>query len=192
MRPLFAFTLCWMACGCPSSPSGTDASVDPVDAAAPPDALTLDDAGSDAGPTECNALTNLGTVVQQMYVATAGETGSGGTITSGTYILTAASVYTGAGGSTGPTGATLADTLVLADGATYERVFTAMNAPGPDGTFHQSGTYTTDGASIQATQTCPPGTQPFTSYDSDGTVFRIYAPATGPLDQGLMFEYTRQ
>lgn len=141
---------------------------------------------------ECNAVSNVGMLVEQMYVATAAVTGSGGAITNGTYVLTAAAAYTGPGGSTGPTGATLVDTIVLADGGSYERVFTVMNAPGPDGTFHANGTYTTDGASIDVVQTCPAGAQPFTSYDSDGTVLRIYAPAASALEPGVMFEYTRR
>ncbi len=195
MRVRFALALCLMVCGCESSPSGTDASgtdaiVTDASVELTPDAPQ--DSGTDAGPTECNALSNIGAVVSQMNVATDPVTGSGGVIATGTYVLTAAVAYQGPAGTVGPTGATFADTLVLADGGSYERVATFMNAPGPDGTFHQNGTFTTDGASLQVTQTCPPGSQPFTSYDSDGTTLRIYSPSAGVVSPGLMFEYTRQ
>ncbi len=197
MRTLFAFALCLVVSSCQSSPSGTDASgtdASVTDAVADmtPDAPQDLDSGTDAGPTECNTLANIGAVVSQMDVATAAVTGAGGVIATGTYVLTAAAVYTGAGGSAGPTGATFADTLVIADAGAYERVFSIVNGPAPDGTYRQNGSFTTDGASIEVTTTCPPGAQPFTSYDSDGTTVRIYAPSTGALSPGLMFEYTRQ
>jgi hypothetical protein len=184
-----------MVCGCESSPSATDASATDAsvtDARVEVTADASEDSGRDTGSTECNALSNIGTVVPVMNVATAPATGSGGVIASGTYVLTAASIYTGPGGSEGPSGATLADTLVVADGGDYERVFAVVNGPAPDGTYRQNGRFVTDGASIEVTQTCPPGRQPFTSYDSDGTTVRIYAPAAGARSPAVSFEYTRQ
>ncbi len=193
-----------VAVGCSSSsttPSGgTDASGG--DATATTDATTdagrdattdpPQDSGADTGPAACNALANLGAVVPQMYIATDPVTGDGGAIPAGTYVLTAAAVYTGPDGGVGPTGTTFADTLALANGGKYERVASVVNDAGLDGSpLHQNGEFTTDGGSMRVVLTCPSGSQPFTSYDSDGTKLRIYAPAAafGP---GVMFEYTKR
>lgn len=206
MRARFAFVLGLLACGCQSSPSGggsdagVDASVDVLgDAGVDAVGDATADASADAqGPdtdaelTECNALTNLGAVVQQIYVATSPVTGTGGTIAAGTYVLTAAAVYTGPDGGVGATGTTFTDTLVLSSGDTYERVVAIVDDAGQDGTpVHQNGRIATDGGSLRVTQTCTFARQPFTSYDSDGTRLRIYAPAGAP-GPGLMFEYTRR
>ncbi len=149
--------------------------------------------GTGGAPTECNALANVGSVVQQAYVATDGIVGDGGIINSGTYVLTAAAVYTGPDGGTGPTGLALTDTLAL-DGGAYERVLSAVNDAGLDGSaMRQNGTFAIeDGGGIQVVMTCPVGPQPFTSYDSDGTKVHLYAPAAGPGNPALMFEYTKK
>lgn len=204
MRTQIAFALCLMASSCQNSSSGggtdasvdvggTDASVDAVgDAVGDVTADAPQDADTDAGATECNALTNVGTVVQQMYVATSAVAGTGGMIAAGTYVLTAAAVYTGPDGGVGATGTTFADTLVLSVGGTYERVVSIVDDAGRDGTpMHLNGTFASDGGGLRVTQTCPFGRQPFTSYDSDGTRLRIYAPA-GALGPGVMFEYSRR
>lgn len=196
LRPLALACGLGVALGCSSSsetttPSGggTDASVDAVGDAT---ADALQDSGTDTGSTACNALSNVGAVVQQMYVATDPVTGSGGAIPAGTYVLTAAAIYTGPDGGVGPTGTTLADTLAIANGGKYERVASIVNDAGLDGSpVHQNGGFTVDGGSMQLLQTCPLGSQPFKSYDSDGTKLRIYAPAEG-FGPGVMFEYTKQ
>jgi hypothetical protein len=191
MTARFAFALCLVACSTESSSSvgGADASVDAVGDVA---ADAPQDSGADTGSTACNALSNVGAVVQQMYVAAAPVTGGGGAIATGTYALTAAAVYSGPDGGVGPTGTTFADTLALSNGGAYERVVSVVNDAGLDGSpVHQNGGFAIDGGSIEVNQTCPPAPQPFTSYDSDGTKLRIYAPA-GILGPGLMFEYTKQ
>jgi len=151
--------LCLMACSCDDSSSGggTDVTADAapdvtadvtadaapdVTADAAPDVtadavpdVTADapqDDGTDTGPTACNALSNIGAVVQQMYVATSPVTGGGGVIATGTYVLTAAAVYTGPDGIAGATGTTFADTVVLSDGGGYERVASIVNDAGLD------------------------------------------------------------
>lgn len=193
MRTQFAFALCLMASGCQNSPSGTDASVDAsVDEIGDVTADAPQDSGTDTGSTACNALTNVGPVVQQMYVASNPVTGDGGVIATGTYVLTGATVYSGPDGGVGATGTTYADTLAMSDGGTYERAATVVDDPALEPLYYrQNGRITSDGGSLQVTQTCPAGRQPFTSYDSDGTRLRIYAPA-GALGPGVMFEYTRQ
>ena len=75
---------------------------------------------------------------------------------------------------------------------TYERVASIVDDAGMDGSpLRQNGGFTIDGGSMKVTQTCPKGSQPFTSYDSDGTKLRIYAPA-GAFGPGVMFEYTKK
>ncbi|MBX7194359.1 MAG: hypothetical protein K1X94_20050 [Sandaracinaceae bacterium] len=188
MRPLVAIALSVMACGCPSSPSGTDAGADGGTDAfieRTPDAAE----GTDGGPMACNSVTNVGTAITQTNVATAPVSGAGGVIAPGMYVLTEAVIYTGPTGMTGPTGLTFTDTVVLAADGSYDRAFSVVG-PGADGTpMYQSGTFTTDGASLTVTQTCPAGRQPFTSYDSDGTTLRIYSPGD-PSFPATMFEYT--
>jgi hypothetical protein len=170
-----------------SGDGGTDAKVDDVTADAP------QDSGTDSGPLGCNTVSNIGTVIQQMYVATDPVTGAGGVIAAGTYALTAAAVYTGAGGGSGPTGTTFADTVVFESGNMYERVASIIDDAGLDGSpIRQNGSYLLDGSSIQVTQTCPKGFQPFTSYDSDAMKVQVYAPPGGPGKPALMFEYTKQ
>jgi hypothetical protein len=168
---------------------GADASVDAVSDAGSD--VSVDAPTSDAG-SACNALTNIGAVVPQMFVATDAVTGDGGTIAAGTYVLTAAAVYTGGDGGAGPTGTTFQDTLAMGGDGTYERVASIADDAGLDGSpFHQNGSFVVDGGSIQVTQTCPTGAQPFTSYDSDGAKLHIYAPALAG-NPGVMFEYTKQ
>lgn len=184
-----------MGCSSSSTPSGggTDASVDAVgDAVGDATTDPPQDAGTDTGSAACNALSNVGAVVQQMYVATEPVTGDGGAIPTGTYVLTAAVVYTGPDGGVGPTGTTFVDTLALSNGGQYERVSSIVNDAGLDGSpLHQNGGFKTNGGSLQVIMSCPAGSQPFKSYDSDGTKLRIYAPAAafGP---GVMFEYTKR
>ncbi len=165
--------------------AGTDAGADVTEDAP-------QEADSDGAPSECNTVANVGSVIQQMFVATDAVTGNGGTLVAGTYVLTAAAVYVGAGGSSGPTGLTLQDTVAIDDAGLYQRVVSAIDDAGLDGSpIHQNGSFIVNGSSIQVAQTCPPGSQPFTSYDSDGTKFRIYAPAVG-VNPAVMFEYTKQ
>ncbi len=203
MRARFMVAACVMIFSCQSTPSGgaTDASSDVSgdvpgdvsgDAGGDASVDAAQDQGTDSESKECNSLVNVGAAVRQMFVATRAATGDGGVIVNGTYVLTAAVVYSGPDGSVGPTGTTFTDTLAMLNGGAYERVVSAVNDAGLDGSpIRQSGRYTSDGGGLQVTQTCPPDRQPFTSYDSDGTRFRIYAPAT-VLGPGVMFEYTRR
>lgn len=190
MRSRIAITVCLVACSnsSPQDDGGTDATAD----------VTVDapeqEAGKDAS-TGCNALANIGTVIPQTFVAQDGVTGDGGAIAPGTYVLTAAAVYTGIDGGTGPTGTTFQDTVLVEDaGSAYERVVSIANDAGADGSaVHQNGTFVLNGGgSITLTQTCPPGSGPFTSYDSNGTKLHIYAPAAGQGNPALMQEYTKQ
>ena len=169
--------------GCSSQdPSSSDGGANGSADDAQPDAPKPSDGG-------CNNLANIGPVVQEMYVASDPPTGDGGTIADGTYACTAVVIYTGPDGGTGAVGATIQDTVAV-NGTVYERVYSAVNDAGDDGsTFHQNGHFTLSGGSgISIAATCPTVLkQPFTSYDSDGTKLRFYAP--GPR---WMFEYTKQ
>lgn len=187
MKVRFLFAVCLLGCSSqdPSTDGGTDATADAVND------VSADAPTNDAG-SGCNALTNVGAVVPQMFVATDAVTGDGGVIAAGTYVLTAAAVYTGGDGGAGPTGTTFQDTLAMKDAGTYERVASMANDAGLDGSpFHQNGSFVLDGGSIRIVQTCPNGTQPFTSYDLNGAKLRIYAPAFAN-NPGVMFEYTKQ
>jgi hypothetical protein len=190
-RASFVAMACVLACSSQDTTSdgGTDASID-ADATADAPQET-GEASTDGGPSACNALTNVGALVAQTYVATDPVTGDGGTIAPGTYALTAAVVYTGADGGAGPTGTSLEDTIAIDDAGLYQRVASIVNDAGLDGSpIHQNGDVVVNGATIQVNETCPPGTQPFTSYDSNGTKLHVYAPPSGN-NPAVMFEYTK-
>jgi hypothetical protein len=187
---LAVFAIGSFVLGCSSDGTTSDGGTDASNDVTTPDAAQ--EAGKDSGPTGCNSTSNIGMVVPQTFVATDAVTGDGGVLVQGTYALTAAVVYTGVDGGSGPTGTTYQDTAILDDAGVYERVASVINDAGLDGSpLRQNGSFAVDGGSIHVTQTCPAGTQPFTSYDSNGTVFHIYAPAAGPIP-AVMFEYTKQ
>jgi len=141
--------------------------------------------GSDGGPvgrcTEpadagaaCTALTNGGSAVSVMPVATAvgasSDNQKGGSISCGTYVLTQVHLYVGTGGSSSPPGVTIQSTLWVSAG-NYQLV---INESDGSGEAHSSGTYSTSAGSvgIDLQPSCgeiPQGflTPGFTSYSSD-------------------------
>jgi hypothetical protein len=115
------------------------------------------DGGEDSGDSgaACNALTNDGNVVDQNRVVGDPPTGTGGSITDGTYELTQAQVYVGAAGTPGPSGVTYRGVLRLTNGK-LERV-TAMQA-NQGATPIESRTFAelvAGGTTFTVTQSCP-------------------------------------
>jgi len=188
IRRCIVLATCLFACSSenPTNDAGADASAD-VSTDAKMEAAA--EAGNpDAG---CNTVTNVGTTVPQLFVATDAVTGDGGgVIGAGTYVCTTAAVYTGPDGGGGPTGTSFRDTVVIDDAGAYERAATISNDAGASD-FRENGHFILNGSSITITQTCPAGTQPFNSYDSNGATFHVYAPALGS-NPAVMFEYTKQ
>ena len=175
----------------PSDASGSDAAS--ADASNPsPDASTRDasgDAPSDSGATlgtcdagvSCNAVPNAASIVVTTEDPATLPAFSGGALVDGTYLLTSATSYGGAGAG----GQRQRITFVFANG-TLQLV---QDAPGcvdaPSGTA----TYTTTGATLALTLTCPvAGTQP-AQYTATPTSF-VYSTDTGT--RGLVFMFTKQ
>lgn len=180
--------MCVLLSACSSESPGMDAGAD-----AGADVVETVDAAKEASvDSGCNGVTNIATAIPQTFVASDPVVGDGGALVPGMYVCTAAVVYTGADGGTGPTGLTIRDTVELDDAGAYERAFAFTNDAGLDSSTTQNGTITTNGGSLTVKQTCPSGLQPFNSFDSNGTVFHIYAPAAGAGNPAVMFEYTKQ
>jgi hypothetical protein len=69
-----------------------------------PSSCTVEDGG-------CNTLQNCGSKIYVVQVPADAPTAAGGTLTPGTYVMTAYNVYTGAGGKSGQTGGWFKQTM---------------------------------------------------------------------------------
>ncbi len=164
--------------GCSTAPSAQgDAAV--VDAgttdAAVADAAAIDAGTADGGPTSdaATACTSIapGATVTSENVATDSPIPAGGTVTDGTYTLTAIRAYTGPGGASG-TGTRMLSGAVRFTGSAYELVLVERGTA--DGS---SGTFTTSGTQVMLTRTCPPSTTtPSLPYDVAPGRFDLYLP----------------
>jgi energy-converting hydrogenase Eha subunit B len=122
----------------------------------------------DAG---CVALVNEAPLVQQVNASGEPPTPTGGTITDGTYFLTAAAVY-GADAAVGPTGASYQDMTVLSGGGT---TYALVSGVGNDAQF-SNGTVATIGTGIAITQTCPSNmVYPYPRYSVAGTTITLFS-----------------
>lgn len=114
-----------------------------------PDAGNVErsDGPSDAGdaPTSCHTLVNQASDVDVVAVAENPPEPRGGTIASGTYVVTSAKRYTGLDGAAGPTGKTVRMTFRLAL-PVAETIFDNVA---------RTATVTAFGTKLIATTTCP-------------------------------------
>ena len=139
------------------------------------------DAGTDAAAA-CNAINNGALLINEMNVATAAPTASGGTVQNGTYFQTLSSVYTGPGGTVGADGHTEQQTLVISGATASTATIQAVDSS--DGKAAGRGTFTAaiSGTSLVLTTTCPAGSQNPKVYDfsvsTDGTVFTLVHTGT--------------
>lgn len=144
----------------PDASNNLDAPPGTPDAPPPIDSLVAADSpfAADAA-VACNDLTQQGSPVQPNRVAQTFPTPTGGTIPTGTYVRTATTIYTGSGGAVGPVGIALRETgRYLANGTVEALLTTNLDVT-------QALTYTTNGAMITFTATCPAGsTSPFDAY----------------------------
>jgi hypothetical protein len=168
-----------MACSSSSNVVGTDAGLDVVtpphkDASGAP---APDDAGDDSSASQpCNNVALSGSPVAVTRIATPAQSGDGGTVVDGTYVVTAFYVYTGYDGGTGPTSATYRATNVIEAG-TFEFVQEFDGGP----PLPASGTFTLSGPSVLIGPLCPTRSPSiYTSYTSDGTTITLYAPTAKP------------
>ncbi|MBX3204736.1 MAG: hypothetical protein KF764_06690 [Labilithrix sp.] len=153
--------------GGPSSRETPEPPDDAADGAAapadPPDAATDRSDAGDAGG-RCNLLENVASDVPVVRVADDAPAPAGGTIASGTYIVTAATEYTGAAGSSGETGQTVRMTFRFAL-PEVESVFEGVN---------RSATTTIDGTKLVTTTTCPSSQATETSYTATASTLSVH------------------
>lgn len=130
------------------------------------------DATGDAGA--CNALANVADTITTQQVAEALPTLKGGTVSEGTYVITAVTAYTGPGGATGPkTGTTMQQTMRLSAGG-----FEIVRIQNGGAEKRSSGTYTASGTTFTLGGTCPTASSVPVEYDATATTLRISLGST--------------
>lgn len=138
------------------------------------------DTGGDSAPGDtgdagsCNSLVDVADVITTQQVAEALPTLKGGTVSEGTYVVTAVTRYTGPSGSTGPVpGTTMEQTLRLSAGA-----FEIVRAQNGGAVKRSSGGYSASGTTFTLAATCPtPSTVPV-EYEATPTTLRISLGST--------------
>jgi hypothetical protein len=124
-----------------------------------------------------STLVNTAPVVTQAFVGETLPAPLGGTITGGTYFLTAANVYTGVSGNAGPTGLTFEETLTL---DTSQNAYSdALAEATLDGgiataTLLTTGTFTTQATSLILSAQCPVATSTTTTYSVLNSALHIF------------------
>jgi hypothetical protein len=140
------------------------------------------------GSGPCNAIPNGAPLITQQRVASAAPTAQGGTITDGTWYLTACKLYTGAGGATGPTTYKLQRTWVIS-GNTVNVV--RVHPPEAEQRFTVSAAVAS--GQWQWSLTCGDGNEttwaPF-PYDATPTTLTIYEKDSSGTVQALV--HTKQ
>jgi hypothetical protein len=128
-----------------------------------PDASVMGGSGGSAGGDAavsadggaCHAVANVASTVDEVNAAVAQPAPAGGSLTSGTYILTAYQINRGPGGATGPTGTKRKTTIELSgieSGTGTARLVTSKNGePDQRVTF----SVVVAGTSLQLTAVCP-------------------------------------
>ena len=132
------------------------------------------DAGKDSAPT-CTGFVTDAAAITQMFVATDTPAGDGGPLIDGVYDMTAWAVYTGVDGSAGPTGQIVSATMAIEAGAWgYDEHWTQGDA---GGVLDTTGTFTVlDAGALIDPANCG-GSNPFTSYSTDGTNLTFFSPS---------------
>lgn len=110
------------------------------------------DAG-DAG--SCNTFTNDGNAVEQDRIVGDPPTGTGGSITDGTYELTQARLYVGASGTPGPSGVTYRAVLRLTNGKLERTTSMQANQGATPIETRTFGDLVAGGSTFTVTQSCP-------------------------------------
>jgi hypothetical protein len=127
--------------------------------------------GNDGGA--CNAQPNGASPVNENDVGEALPPAIGGTITTGTYWLTAVNYYTGVGGNSGPTGRQFQETINYA-ATTFDDVLAEGALDGGLGVeARTSGAWSTAGAQLSLAPTCPPAASVTYSYSVTGTTLHV-------------------
>jgi hypothetical protein len=151
------------------------------------------EAGPDGGGT-CNNLTQQGTNNDILTSATALPTGTGGTLTDGTWLRTAEIVHnpSAAGGQN------------LGNGGASTWVFSGndleiVNTNGSGATDHRSLTFTVAGGQLNLTSVCisplPMSTpaNPATTFTADATSLKVYIMTPGgSAGGGIEFDFTKK
>lgn len=129
----------------------------------------------DAG---CLTLDNTASLVSEEDVADVLPTPIGGTLATGTYLLTGVNTYTGRAGNSGPTGNQFEET-VFYDVTTYSDAKAVGNSEaGVGDTAFANGDYTTAGNVLTLDATCPAPTTVTKTYSVNGNTLHTFVNQT--------------
>jgi len=134
------------------------------------------DTGTTADGAACPTLENEGSLITVENVGETVPASIGGTIATGTYLLTAENYYTGIGGNAGPTGAIVEETLSITD---TTMVFSLATGDLEAGTIGDSaitsGGYTASGMTLTFEEDCPLAATTTLGYSVDGNTLHIFS-----------------
>jgi hypothetical protein len=137
--------------------------------------------GPDVPPRSCTGNVVSGLPIQELQVAEALPTPTGGVIPGGFLLQRSHTIYTGPGGATGPNGKTRRNTTAFdLSGLPHMNEALSLN----DGlSVERSLRVKITGASIELTQTCPGPQPPYTvGYSVTAGVLSIINPATSTVE----------
>jgi hypothetical protein len=146
------------------------------------------------GPKECNAIHRPATTVTAQAVAAAPPVAQGGTLTSGNYLVTAATYYTGVSGASGPTSVSVRFAMSLSQTDYHQ----TLEIEDITGLLLQSeaGTVAVTGTTVQLANTCPDQSVTNATFDASPTEFTLYSTVTFGPDSGgsnmLALTFTKQ
>jgi hypothetical protein len=129
-----------------------------------------DASGSDGGV--CNCLSVTGPAIDVVASSGIPSIPNGGTIATGTYVLTSVSYYE-PGGSV-PSGSTVGtgQSTVVVTGSSWQQVI-VMDGGTP---ATSSGTFSTSGADLTLSESCPDTTEEQWEYTASGSTLILYVP----------------
>jgi hypothetical protein len=187
----WAATVLATACGglTATPPAQNDDAASSVDSGGTMDSAGMVDAGGTTGdasdeeaPSTCGNVTNAAPMIETTKQAADPPTLSGGTITPGTYFVSAVTTYTGIGGESGATGVFESDTLVLTSTTYAEALDIDEPDAGPPTRFAVGGMYSAADAMLTFDVQCPMmGTSGF-PYSAEGNVLTVLSRGTTSTD----------
>ncbi|KFA90019.1 hypothetical protein Q664_31025 [Archangium violaceum Cb vi76] len=136
--------------------------------------------GGDGGvPGACSEVENLGPLVDQVRVASSAPAPGAGALSSGTFVRIADQLYTGPGGASGVSGKQLRQTLEIAATSASTGTIREYYEDIGDTPERKAYTFSTRGASLDLSRTCPgPGGKSLT-YTLSGDDLIVFEPDTG-------------
>lgn len=189
---VLALTSLGVGCGSSSNSTSSDAGMN-NDSGTGGDGSVAMDAGGNDGGAACNSFAIGGQQVDVQQVASDPPAAMGGTIMSGTYVMTSAKIYTGVGGATGPSGETTQQTIVISttNGTSGTVQIAQISFGGDSPTIDRStGTFNVSGTNLTYADTCGGTDSGTAGFTVAGNTFTIYPPGNAGTTREEVF--TRQ